>query len=132
MCPWRRQRGPGSGFRGSCAGECLPVFGCFQSRKPLEARELTLESEIVPEHRVSLESNERKFLSLSLETLKVEPVSDASAEPMGGTHANREGSTLSGRRISRRKFPVEPCHRERAGRLLISVAAQAIGAERID
>jgi hypothetical protein len=44
--------------------ECLPIFGCLHSRKALEARELTLESEAVPEHRVSLESNERNFLSL--------------------------------------------------------------------
>ena len=41
-----------------------PIFGCLQSRRPLEARELTLEFEIVPEHRASLESNERNFLSL--------------------------------------------------------------------
>ena len=64
VCSRRRKWGPGSGFRGSCAGECLPFFGCLQSRRPLEARELTLEFEIVPEHRASLESNERNFLSL--------------------------------------------------------------------
>ena len=40
------------------------VFGCLQSRKPLEARERTLESETVPGQRVSLESKERKLLCL--------------------------------------------------------------------
>jgi len=41
------------------------VFGCLQSRKPLEARKRALESETLPGHRVSLEPKERKFLSLN-------------------------------------------------------------------
>jgi len=51
---WERSAAPSPAGRRSCE------FG-----KPLEACEPTLESEIVPEHRVSLESNERKFLSLT-------------------------------------------------------------------
>ncbi len=58
------------------AERCLARLGCFQSRRTQEARELTLESGNAPEHRVRLESYERKFLSL-------DPSFDMGPTPLG-------------------------------------------------
>ena len=61
----RPQRGPGSALEGVVLGQALLVAGPCRFRKPLNACEPALGLEKAPEHRVSLESNKRNFLSLS-------------------------------------------------------------------
>ena len=56
--------GPGIGARGRRTGKALLVAGPCRFRKPLNGCEPALGLEKAPEHRVSLESNKRNFLSL--------------------------------------------------------------------
>ncbi|MGB6368934.1 MAG: right-handed parallel beta-helix repeat-containing protein [Thermoanaerobaculia bacterium] len=66
---WRRQGGPGSRFDVVVPGQSSEFGGAYRFERPIDACELAPGRENTPQHRVSLESNERNFLSLRLARL---------------------------------------------------------------
>ena len=58
---------PGSGFESVVSGQVLRADGSYQLKRRLEVCEPALGPEKAPEHRVSLESNERNLLPLYVE-----------------------------------------------------------------
>jgi hypothetical protein len=66
VCSNWRERGPGSGFGGVVAGKGSEFGGAHRFDRPIDACELAQGLENTPQRRVSLESNERKFLSFCI------------------------------------------------------------------
>ena len=64
VCSWRRQRGQGLGLESPVPGQSSEFRGAYRFERPIDACELALGLENTPQRRVSLEWNERKFLSL--------------------------------------------------------------------